>query len=193
MVQTFILAFLQFWSLQNPNPQLPSPAVAAPTIFNLRVEQKKKNVDIVDHQVTVKKKFFDLVFEFNQPGGVAVVASFDSTIFKQAAMGLPAKQIAGFEGIGNGGGMAEPLFNPNQEILVNNNAFNYWYYEHRTDNRFNKTNRKNNLITCYRSVGKLTFVDSQQAFDFIYADKPVYLVFAAPDGGQVEYLKINWK
>lgn len=47
-----------------------------------------------------------------------MVASLDSTIFMQAAKGLPAKEIAGFEGLGAGGAMAEAPLNPAQDLMI---------------------------------------------------------------------------
>lgn len=189
MINAFLLAFLQFLVPTNPGPA----ASNVGTVFTLRVEQKKKNVQIVEHEVTLKKKYFDLVFEFNQPGAVAVVASLDSTIFMQAAKGLPAKEIAGFEGLGAGGAMAEASLNPDQELWIAKGAFQYWYYESRKDNRFNKSVRTTNLITCHRTVGKIQLIDSKESFEIGDALHPLYLVFAQPDGSQVDYLKINWK
>ena len=196
MLSTFFLAFLQFFAPANASlaPSIGSlPASAGQTVFTLRVEQKKKNVQIVEHEVTLKKKFFDLVFELNQPGGIAVLASLDSTIFKQAASGMPAKDILGFEHLGGGGGMAEAPLNPAQELMIGKGGFNYWYYDNRTDNRFNRTVRKTDLITCYRTVGKVQLLDTKESFEIGDALSPLYLVFAQPDGSQVDYLKINWK
>ncbi len=192
MISAFLFAFLQFL---NPQNRSFSSTVSRPpsAVFTLRVEQKKKNIEIIDHEVTLKKKFFDLVFEFNQPGGVAVIASLDSTIFKQAAIGLPAKEIPGFEGLNSGGAMAEAPLNTAQDIMIGRGAFNFWYYENRTDNRFNKTVRKTDIITCHRTIGKVQLLDTQESFEIGNALHPLYLVFAQTDGSQVEYLKINWK
>ncbi len=191
MTTVLILAFLQLFA-PNRNPK-PETQNSQGTVFTLRVEQKKKDVPIAQHEVLLKKKFFDLVFEFNQPGSVACIASFDSTIFTQARQGLPARLINGLEFLGERGAMDEKPLNPDQELFIGTGKYNLWHYKNRTDNRFNRFDHGPYFITCWRSLGRIQLLDTHELMDIAEVPGPLYLVFAQPDGGQVDYLKINWK
>jgi hypothetical protein len=183
---TLFFLFLQIFA------QKPAEIAETAPIFTLRVEQKKKNVPIVEHEVTLKKKFFDLVFEFNQPSGVACLVSLDSTAFLQAKAGKPITEIKGFENM-RSGGMAEAPKNPDQDLMISAGAYQFWYYEKRDDHRFSRTEHKQDLIRCWRTVGSVKLIDSNETFPLANSIFPIYLVFAQPDGSQIEYLKINWK
>lgn len=184
---SILLLLLSFWSSKNV---ISPPATGAG--FSFRVEQKKADVPFQNHEITIKKKFFDLVFEFDEPSAVKIAVSFDSTSFVQARTGLPAQSIEAFK-TWEGGGLAEEKGLGLQNMGMAKGAYNYWYYEGRKDNRFTRTLRSTSKITCWRTIGHIDLFDSQEKLDITDADRPLYFVVTNKDGGQVEYLKINWK
>jgi hypothetical protein len=181
-----------FFLLLQIFAQKPTENAENAPVFTLRVEQKKKDVLIIEHEVTLKKKFFDLVFEFNQPSGVACLVSLDSTAFLQAKAGKSISEIKGFENM-RSAGMAEAPKNPDQDLMISAGAYQFWYYEKREDHRFSRTEHKKELIRCWRTIGSVKLIDSNESFPISNAIHPIYLVFAQPDGSQIDYLKINWK
>jgi hypothetical protein len=185
-MMTFFFLFFQLFAQNSIGIAENAP------VFTLRVEQKKKDVPIIEHEVWLKKKFFDLVFEFNQPAGVACLVSLDSTAFLQAKAGKPISEIKGFENFGSAG-MAEAPKNPDQDLMISAGAFQYWYYEKREDHRFSRTEHTKEVIRCWRTVGTVKMIDSNESFKIANSIYPIYLVFAQPDGSQIDYLKINWK
>lgn len=184
---SILLLLFSFFSEKNIASQ--SPAAAG---FTFRVEQKKADVPFQNHEITLKKKFFDLVFEFAEPAAVRIAVSFDSLSFVQARSGFPAQNIDAFK-TWEGGGLAEPDKLGLQNMGMAKGAYNYWFYDDRKAHRFTRTLRTTGKITCWRSIGSIEIFDTQEKLDITDADRPLYFVITTNDGGQVEYLKIYWK
>ena len=184
---SILLFLLTFFSEKTVLSQPPAAAG-----FNFRVEQKKADVPFQNHEITLKKKFFDLVFEFAEPAAVKIAVSFDSTSFVQARNGMPAQSIEAFK-TWDGGGLAEPDGLGLQNMGMAKGAYNYWFYDDRKAHRFTRTHRSPGKITCWRSIGHIDLFDSQEKLVITDAARPLYFVVTNPEGGQVEYLKINWK
>ena len=48
-------------------------------------------------------------------------------------------------------------------------GFNYWYYENKKDNRFDKVVKSGNTILCYRSIDTLCFYPKESGAKFSYS------------------------
>ena len=175
----------------------PRVNVAQHEIFSLHFEQGTKVIE-ADDEVTLKKEPFDIVFEFPEPMGVLVHASFNPETYDEAIGGKLLKKLPGFENTG----MAEEVFNKDNEILLNATAPGYWYYDNDEAHRFNEAKEKSGKITCKRHVVQLNEIDSNRVTNVEDVVAPLNLVFISYERGESDKetleihrvpVKINWE
>ncbi len=185
-------ALLLVWSFFLPNLAQNPPAESQKGGFVFRVEQKKSDVPIpASREIKLKKKFFDLVFEFADPQPVHVVCTFDSLAFVQARNGVPAFENMAFENWGVN--FAENDAPGGSGMMMKKGTHHYWFYENRTKNRFSRHKRATGKITCFRTVGMIDLLDSMEVLSIADIDRPLYVIVASDKGDQCEAVKISWK
>jgi hypothetical protein len=170
-----------------------------PTFF-VKVRQGGKEIPIINHEITLKKKTFDLIFELTKPMGILLNASFEPQSYNQAKSGVPIDKIRGFEETG----MAEGRRNEDLDIIIANPAPSYWYYDDDTENRFNEVSKSGNKIICTRTIKKYFDRDKEtdpKEFPITEINNTLYLVFLDFKSNKDytkkeiyrEYLKIKWE
>jgi hypothetical protein len=166
--------------------------------FHVTVEQNGKTIQSKNGELTLERKSFNLIFEFSEPMGLLINGSFENNTYEMAKNGIPKTRLKGFLATG----MADELFNPSKEILVSNDAPNYWFYDNERDHRFNKTKAEHGKIICTRTIENIYNVESKTNIKVEKVKKPLYLVFISYKRGtsfteeielKREILKINWK
>ena len=168
--------------------------------FKISIWQNGKEKKISKNSVELQKKEFDIVFHFADANSitVAVNASFNSQTFKAAMKGTAFDKLPCFE---PGRGMAEGVSNSERDILINDDAFNSWYYDSPNDNRFNSVKIDKDGVTAIRTVNKLWDSETGEHVGLSTAKSPLYLVFFAFDVEldsrkteiHREYIKIKWE
>jgi hypothetical protein len=171
--------------------------ISATKLFTIRILQDGMEVPIKKNEVTLDKKPFVIEFSLVSPMGILVNASFDEQSFnisKNKKNGM----IPGFHETG----MAEDVFNKQKEIMISDQAPNYWYYETDEFNRFDKIEKKDGKIICTRTVEQLNRVAQSLTIPLEKVSAELYLVFLVTQRGkseeadkelQRERLLIKWK
>ena len=77
---------------------------------------------------------FTLAFNVENKDGFLIGATFDDDLYR-AALGMADLEVSWFENTG----MAEELFNAEQQLFISNDAPSYWYFENKDDHRFDKS------------------------------------------------------
>jgi hypothetical protein len=121
-------------------------------IFDLKVIQNGVELPIVDHKVQIKKSSFQFKFIFSKPGGVGLIASARDRIYKKVSEGTPITRLDCFE---NDRGAAEGLHNDGHSMIVQEEGFNYWYYDSDSDNRFDIITKMPGRLECTRTTDSL--------------------------------------
>ena len=165
--------------------------------FRVYIEQNGKLMEPINGVVTLEKKSFNIVFEFNEPMGLLINGSFKSKTYTLASNGKPMSKLTGFHTTG----LAEGLLNPDKEMFVSKESPNYWFYDDTENHRFNSTEKVNGKILCKRVIENFNDFDSKAIIKIGNNDKPLYLVFISYKYGekisnQIElkrdWLQINW-
>lgn len=166
--------------------------------FDVSIYQNGELIEIKDNTVFLKDSTFDIVFNFSEPMGVLVNASFDKTTFKQAKKNKPLDNLKGFTEYG----MADGLLNADKDIILHDEAPNYLYYDSDVDNRFNKSERKEDGLLCVRTIERFYEAKSDSSINIQNLKKDVYLVFISYAPGQKiterteihrKFIQIKWK
>ncbi|HEY6162280.1 MAG TPA: hypothetical protein VI112_13690 [Bacteroidia bacterium] len=166
--------------------------------FTYRILQDGVEVPVKKNSVSLHKKAF--VIEFTIPGPLAIFvnASLDDRSFRIAKTKKPYTTIPGFTETG----MAESNFNSEREIMMNDAAPNYWFYDNENQHRFDNVKAGNNGFICTRTVEKLYDVNQKKTIKLEQMTGPLYLVFLVKQAGksqedekqlQRECLKIKWE
>ena len=165
--------------------------------FSIGIEQNGHAVPIENHQVTLEKTSFLLVFTFSGPEAVLVNASATPETFEAAQAGLPLSEMSGFSDLG----MAEEAFNPRAILMLSSHAPHFWYYAHEGEHRFNEVTRQQDAVICRRIVANLMYRDTDKQITPLrdMPDEALYLVFLKTEWNsdftqqiekQRDYLKI---
>lgn len=130
--------------------------------------------------------------------GILLSASYEKQTFNAAKKGKHLDKLKGFRPTG----MAENNFNPDNEILISDEAPSYWFYSDDEDHRFNEVVKLENGFKCKRTVGKAYDVKTKKSLSLKEINAPLYLVFISYKKGenitdrievQRRCIKINWE
>jgi hypothetical protein len=166
--------------------------------FAFKIMQDEKEIPIIDHSVTINSKEFELLFEFNQPMSVCVQASFNSINYDLILANTPLEKIPVFDATG----MAEGLYNTEKSMFLSEEGFNYWYFDNKNENRFNKIEQNKNTLFCTRTIDNLYDVEKDKKIKLKSNKSTLYLIFinykynkdfTEKNEIQRDYLKINFK
>lgn len=108
--------------------------------------------------------------------GFLIGTTTDEYIYK-SALGDADLEVMWFEETG----MAEPLFNSNKQVFVNNEAPSYWYFTSTEDHRFDLgANGNEKSWQAFRTVNSFYFIDTEQTISVRKMQNPLYLFFYYP-------------
>ncbi len=140
------------------------------------VEQDGKRYSLNNHTVTLKRKPFTLIVEFDQPdqyNGIYINTSFERFYFKL----FPSERIPDFEYLPQKV-LSEYKFNPNRELKIHPEYFQYLGFNpNRNWFKFNKIERKNGKVIGYRIVENLDLVKQGRRIPIAQNKKELYLFF----------------
>ncbi|MDP3975521.1 MAG: hypothetical protein Q8P95_01250 [bacterium] len=188
-------------SLESISQPLRDEAQKLPPVeknFHVRFEQDGYLIEPMNHEVTLNKEEFSMVFELSEPMGVLVNASFDDDTYALAAQGNPKDLLPGFRNTG----MAEVSSNPDREILLSYDSPNYWHYDVSGESRFNEVEMRGHAIIGKRTLRNFYDVDSDRSTGVEAVSQPLYLVFISSKWEtqtfveleiKREYVKVNWR
>lgn len=161
-----------------PTETTPQPYTALPTApdgksFTIAIEQDGQPIQVVDHTARLRKKPFVLVFKFRARDSVLVNASMNPQSYEAARVGAPLKDIAGF----GAAGLIEGMNNMEQEVILSDTDYQYWFYDSPSINRFDKTSEDGGSIVCRRTIAKVFLSDKQRSLPIErFTGEALYLV-----------------
>ncbi|MGN6646956.1 MAG: hypothetical protein ACTHJT_10550 [Cytophaga sp.] len=168
--------------------------------FKVYIEQNGIRQPIVNNEVSLEKQPFNIVFVMHKPDGVLISSSFNKTTYEKAVKKEPLSKLPGYENTG----MAEGLFNSDNEVIICDDAPSYWFYDNDKEHRFNTVVKSKDSLVCTRTIKQLYLLDEkdQPTITVEKASKPLYFVFVDYVSDpktykrtelQREMIKINWK
>lgn len=125
--------------------------------IDVYIEQEGRIINFIDNTVRLKKSQFRMVFNFRQPDGFLLNASFNPDSFNVAAGGGGLELIPGFLNTG----IAEEPFNPDYTMFISSDSPNYWYYYDDGDNRFDSVIKEDNVLKCKRTVSSVIDLENK--------------------------------
>lgn len=151
------------------------------------------------NDVVLSKAPFKIQVKLNKLEGVYLFAAFKDSIYKLNN----TDSIPGFPDI-PAMSMAENSFNPNQELLINDEGWAYWFYDPKLDwHRFDKDVLvEGDNVTGTKSVKQFYDVASGKEMPISEVKGPLYLFFMAAVEDKSNNLtkelqrykiRINWK
>jgi hypothetical protein len=151
------------------------------------VVQGRKSFEL-NQEVHLKRDDFKFVMQMARPSSVLISCSTDDVTLKQALQGKKLEEMKGFQGTG----MAEALFNPDKEILFDNENASCWYYDSLPSHRFNEAYWDNGGIKCERKIKQLYDVANGKEISLKDAPK-LYLVIVEYQAipGSIEFIEVS--
>lgn len=160
------------------------------------IEQNGIRQTVTNNEVALDKKPFNIVFVLKKPDGILISSSFDKITYekalkKEALSNLPCYQNTG---------MAEGLFNKDNEVMISDEAPSYWFYDNDKEHRFNTVIKSRDSLVCTRTINQVYIIDKEESLSIEKINNPLYFVFInSSDPGssnkteEREMIKINWK
>ncbi len=152
-------------------------AARAQHYVNIYIEQDGHRQLVNNRTVTLERKPFTLIFEFLKPekvSGIYVNTSFKPKPYFTL---LPSQQIPDFDYVPRKV-FSEYKFNPNKELKVHSEFFQYWEYNPlRNWNKFDRIVRQGDRILAYRRVERLDVVEERRRVELGKNRFPLYLFF----------------
>ncbi len=150
----------------------------AQSAISIYFMQDGKRIDVQSNKVTLEKKPFDIVVVIPKDTNLLVNASFIADSYKAAKKGAAHSAIPGFTALG----MAEVMNNADNELLIDNAAPMFWYYDSDADMRYNAATISGGVLTGTRTVKQFYIVTPASGKGIIVpvaeVPDPLYIVFA---------------
>ena len=144
---------------------------------NIYIEQDGQRHLVNNRTVTLERKPFTLIFEFVKPEKVSGIYINSSFMPKPYFTLLPSQPIPDFEYVPRKV-FSEYKFNPNKELKVHSEFFQYWEYNPaRNWNKFDRIVRRGNHILAFRRVERLDLVEERRRVELDKNRFPLYLFF----------------
>ncbi|WP_018344298.1 hypothetical protein [Cytophaga aurantiaca] len=159
------------------------------------IEQNGIRQTITNNEVTLDKKTFNIVFVLKKPDGVLVSSSFNKITYEKALKKEALSKLPCYQNTG----MAEGLFNKDNEVMISDEAPSYWFYDTDKEHRFNTIIKSRDSLVCTRTIKQVYIIDKQEPILIEKITKPLYFVFInlsdpnAHEPEEREMIKINWK
>ena len=166
--------------------------------FLIYVEKDQEIIEEANDVISLEPDAFNFVFEFSRPMGVLVHASFDQKTLKLAKKNKPFNKLPGFRQTG----MADVMANPEKQVLLSEEAPNYWFYQSDSEHRFDKVLRSGNRIRCIRTIERILDTDAQASIEVEELSRPLHFVFISYERVenslevieiQREFVTIKWE
>jgi len=116
----------------------------------------------VSSSITIKKKKFSLKFIFYRKPCIAVNISEKDYIYNAALNKIDQAYLFPFF---PGCSFAEGIFNKDKHCTLSNDANNYWYYENKTDHRFDSVKIEGDKFICVRTIQNIYNRDTNGSVD----------------------------
>lgn len=133
-------------------------------------------------EIRLKRKPFQIKFIVNTPFGIPLYGSMDKAILEESA---DHRTIQRFKGLGSGDAMAEKIQNGDEDLLISENAYSYWYYEAPDNHRFDKKGGIKKLaggkIAATRTIKKI-FLVADTNRDIALTDKNLKVLYLLIEG-----------
>ncbi len=146
--------------------------------FSVGIEQDGKPVTIKEHEVTLKKKPFTILFTFPKIDDINILVNVSEkeSSYDAAKSGKPVKEIRGFEEFF---GMAEASFNESRTLMLSETAPHYWYYLKDSDHRFDEVIPGDGKWICKRIAANLMERDTSRFYKDMenFPGEALYFVF----------------
>ncbi len=172
-MKNFFIVFFVGWILGF---QVSVSQVISADVVEVYVEQDGKKQLLNNNTVKINRKPFTLIFVFKQPekyNGIYINTSFTSDYFKLA----PSEQIPDFRWLPQKV-FSEYKFNPNNELKVHSEFFQYWGYDKKRNwFKFNKIEKKHGKLIGYRKVENLDLVEKHRKIQVRDNHFPLFMFF----------------
>ncbi|MDX2001017.1 MAG: hypothetical protein SFW35_01165 [Chitinophagales bacterium] len=145
--------------------------------FIAYIVQGEKKFPVKNNVIQLAPAPFQIIFEFPEPHGVEVSASFDKSTFEKVNSKIHYRALPGFVHIG----MAEEWKNLDRSIIVADSAASYWWYDTDEKNRFDSIQIVEGKIICFRSVDFIHNRFEKNKINISQIVEPLYLVFVTSD------------
>ena len=123
--------------------------------FSVSVEQGGIKHDIINHEVSLLREPFSIIFYCNGPDSVFVNASFEPSVFNAAmAHAATADIIRYFETE-----TTEELFNKDELLTISDNSLHYWHYANENEHRFSEAIPEQKALICKRKISRILNTD----------------------------------
>ncbi len=138
--------------------------------FEVSLFQDGNQVPIINHIAQLKKRPFDIHLISYEPQGVVINTCLSDSNMNQLASGKPYDQLEFMKY-----GMAEEMFNPDQEILIHSHAPSYWYFDDTLNHRFTRVELNQNQIIGIRHIEQMTNVETGDVISSAHFPSHLYL------------------
>lgn len=108
-------------------------ALAQSEKIHIQIKQDGKIVQPKDDVYSLDDSEFSFEVNAEYAAGFLVGATLDKYVY-QSALGEADLEVMWFENTG----MADDMFNPNQEIIISDEAPSYWFYSDAEEHRFDR-------------------------------------------------------
>jgi len=140
------------------------------------VKQGQDSIRLNNNTVKLQKKPFTLIFVYNNPkkhNGVYVNTSFTKDYYKMD----PSETIKDLNYLPQKV-YSEHKFNPNKELKVNPEFFQYFGYNPNANwNKFDRLIKKNGKVIAYRKVKNFYLVDAKENIPVEKMRFPIFMIF----------------
>ena len=140
--------------------------------FEVALFQDGKQVIIDNHIAVLKKRPFDIHLISYEPQGIVINTCLSDSNMIQLASGKPYDQLDFMQY-----GMAEDMFNPDQEILIHSHAPSYWYFDDNFNHRFTRVELNKDQIIGIRHIEQMTDVETGEIISSANFPSHLYLGF----------------
>jgi hypothetical protein len=142
--------------------------------FEVEVFQNNQKLEIKNNIVQLQKLPFEIHVITEQPQGIVINTCLSDSNIVSLQKGTPLNDMEFFLY-----GMAEDMFNPDQEILIHSHAPSYWYYDDSLNHRFSKVEIESNRIIGIRRIAQMTNIETDEILSPQKFPESLYLGFIA--------------
>jgi hypothetical protein len=165
-------------------------AAAQKPFFEIKIFQDSIHTPNTENEVLLQKKPFKILVQLQDMEGVYMYAAFNDSIYKIDAQ----QEIPGFKDVPSMS-MAEESFNPDQEMIISDDGWAYWFYDKKQDwHRFDKDIIiKGKKISGTKSVKQFYFTLDEKKIMVEDVSMPLYLFFFSATENKGSELEKEWQ
>lgn len=144
LVPLFALAAL---SSSNADPE------DEPPFFSISLKQEGRVIPISDGEAVLKPAAFEIVVHMRKAGGIMLDVSEDTGTFAALRGTDLLDEVPELQ---YGKALAEDSFNPDEDLFVEQDGFNFLYVKDEKEHRFSSVRKDADGWTCIRKVSAFT-------------------------------------